>query len=151
MLDLSKKQTSVLGFVLLYIAFCISYIDRAAISLALGQIGKDFNLQAADLGIVISAFFLGYAAMQVPGGWLADRFGSKFVVIVTIAMWSLFTVMTGFAWSLVSLIAIRFIFGLAEGGFPSASIKGVAELFDKESRPKMSALLTSSNYAGSMV
>jgi MFS family permease len=151
MLDLSKKQASVLGFVLLYIAFCISYIDRAAISLALGQIGKDFNLQAADLGIVISAFFLGYAAMQVPGGWLADRFGSKFVVIVTIAMWSLFTVMTGFAWSLLSLIAIRFVFGLAEGGFPSASIKGVAEFFDKESRPKMSALLTSSNYAGSMV
>jgi MFS family permease len=151
MLDLSKKQASVLGFVLLYIAFCISYIDRAAISLALGQIGKDFTLQAADLGIVISAFFLGYAAMQVPGGWLADRFGSKFVVIVTIAMWSLFTVMTGFAWSQLSLIAIRFIFGLAEGGFPSASIKGVAEFFDKESRPKMSALLTSSNYAGSMV
>jgi MFS family permease len=151
MLDLSKKQASVLGFVLLYIAFCISYIDRAAISLALGQIGKDFTLQAADLGIVISAFFLGYAAMQVPGGWLADRFGSKFVVIVTIAMWSLFTVMTGFAWSLLSLIAIRFVFGLAEGGFPSASIKGVAEFFDKESRPKMSALLTSSNYAGSMV
>jgi MFS family permease len=151
MLDLSKKQTSVLGFVLLYVAFCISYIDRAAISLALPQIGKDFSLQAADLGIVISAFFLGYAAMQVPGGWLADRFGSKRVVIVTIAMWSLFTVMTGFAWSLLSLIAIRFIFGLAEGGFPSASIKGVAELFDKESRPKLSALLTSSNYAGSMV
>jgi len=66
MLDLSRKQTSVLGFVLLYVAFCISYIDRAAISLALGQIGKDFSLQAADLGIVISAFFLGYAAMQVP-------------------------------------------------------------------------------------
>ena len=74
MLDLSKKQTSALGFVLLYVAFCISYIDRAAISLALPQIGKDFDLQAADLGIVISAFFLGYAAMRVPGGWLADRF-----------------------------------------------------------------------------
>jgi sugar phosphate permease len=151
MTDLTKKRTSVLGFVLLYIAFCISYIDRAAISLALGHIGKDFNLQAADLGIIISAFFLGYAAMQVPGGWLADRFGSKVVVIVTISMWSIFTVMTGFAWSLASLIVIRFVFGLAEGGFPSASIKGVAEFFDRASRPKMSALLTSSNYAGSMV
>jgi MFS family permease len=151
MQDLSKKQTSAIAFVLLYVAFFISYIDRAAISLALGQIGKDFNLQAADLGIVISAFFLGYALMQVPGGWLADRFGSKRVVIITIAMWSLFTVMTGLAWSLLSLIAIRFIFGIAEGGFPPASIKAVAELFNRESRPKMSALLTSSNYAGSMV
>jgi MFS family permease len=87
----SKQKNSVVGFALLYLAFCISYIDRAAIALALGQIRQDFNLQSADLGVVISAFFLGYAAMQVPGGWLADRIGSKYVVIVTIALWSLFT------------------------------------------------------------
>ncbi|MDA9506665.1 MFS transporter [Bradyrhizobium sp. CCBAU 11386] len=145
------RKTSVIAFVLLYIAYCISYIDRAAISLALAQIGKDFNLQAADLGIVISAFFLGYAAMQVPGGWLSDRFGSKYVVIVTIVMWSLFTAFTSIAWSLTSLIAIRFIFGIAEGGFPPASIRAISEVFKKDSRPKMSALLLSSNYAGSMV
>jgi sugar phosphate permease len=145
------RKTSVVAFVLLYIAYCISYVDRAAISLALAQIGKDFNLQAADLGIVISAFFLGYAAMQVPGGWLSDRFGSKYVVIVTIVMWSLFTAFTSLAWSLTSLIVIRFIFGIAEGGFPPASIRAVAEVFKKDSRPKMSALLLSSNYAGSMV
>jgi len=146
-----KQKSSAVGFVLLYIAFCISYIDRAAISLALAQIGKDFGLQASDLGIIISAFFLGYALMQVPGGWLADRIGSKYVVVGTIVMWSLFTVMTSFAWSLLSLVAIRFTFGIAEGGFPPASIKAVAELFQKEDRPKMSALLTSSNYAGSMI
>ena len=149
--DLPKRNTGVVGFVLLYLAFCISYIDRAAISLALAQIGKDFDLQAADLGIVISAFFLGYAVMQVPGGWLSDRFGSKYVVIVTIAMWSLFTAFTSVAWSLGSLLAIRFIFGIAEGGFPPASIRAVAELFKRDSRPKMSALLLSSNYAGSMI
>ena len=147
----SKRSAGLVGFVLLYVAFCISYIDRAAISIALTQIGKDFSLQASDLGIVISAFFLGYAIMQVPGGWLADRIGSKPVVIATIAMWSLFTVMTGFAWSLLSLIAIRFIFGIAEGGFPPASIKAIAELFSKEASPKISTLLMSSNYAGSMV
>jgi len=151
MLALPKLKSSVIGFVLLYIAFCISYIDRAAISIALAQIGKDFNLQAADLGIVISAFFLGYAAMQVPGGWLADRIGSKFVVIGTIAMWSVFTMTTSFAWSLLSLIVIRFVFGIAEGGFPPASIKAVSESFQKDDRPKMSALLMSSNYAGSMI
>ena len=151
MTELSNRKTSIVAFVLLYIAYCISYIDRAAISLALAQIGKDFNLQAADLGIVISAFFLGYAAMQVPGGWLSDRFGSKYVVIVTIVMWSLFTAFTSLAWSLTSLIAIRFIFGIAEGAFPPASIRAIAEVFKKDSRPKMAALLLSSNYAGSMV
>src|SRR5690349_1360847 len=147
----SKQKGAAAGFVLLYLAFCISYIDRAAISIALTQIGKEFNLQASELGIVISAFFLGYAIMQVPGGWLADRFGSKSVIIVTIAMWSVFTVLTGLAASLASLLAIRFIFGIAEGGFPPASIKAIAELFSKEARPKISSLLFSSNYAGSMV
>ncbi|MBR0796810.1 MFS transporter [Bradyrhizobium jicamae] len=151
MSDLPKRNTGVIGFVLLYLAFCISYIDRAAISLALAQIGKDFHLEASDLGIVISAFFLGYAVMQVPGGWLSDRFGSKYVVIITIAMWSLFTAFTSVAWSLASLVAIRFIFGIAEGGFPPASIRAIAELFRRDSRPKMSALLLSSNYAGSMI
>jgi MFS family permease len=151
MFALPKLKPSVIGFVLLYVAFCLSYIDRAAISIALAQIGKDFNLQASDLGIVISAFFLGYAAMQVPGGWLADRIGSKYVVIGTITMWSVFTVTTSFAWSLLSLIAIRFAFGIAEGGFPPAAIKAVSESFAKDDRPKMSALLTSSNYAGSMI
>jgi sugar phosphate permease len=62
----------VVGFVLLYIAFCISYIDRAAISIALAQIRKDFNLQAAELGIIISAFFLRYALMQVRGAMAVE-------------------------------------------------------------------------------
>ncbi len=146
-----SRHGSKVGFALLYLAYVISYVDRAAISLALAQIGKDFNLQASDLGIVISAFFLGYAAMQIPGGWLSDRFGSKYVIVIAIAAWSVFTVMTSFAWSLASLIVIRLIFGLTEGAYPSASVKAITEIFDKASRPKLSALLVSSNYAGSML
>src|SRR5258708_8418254 len=132
-----SRHRSTVGFVLIYLAYVISYVDRAAISLALAQIGKDFNLQAADLGIVISAFFLGYAAMQIPGGWLADRFGSKYVVVVAIAMWSVFTVMTSFAWSLASLIVIRLIFGLTEGAFPYDRFKAVTEQLDNRSRPML--------------
>ena len=135
-----SRHRSTVGFVLLYLAYVISYVDRAAISLALAQIGKDFNLQASDLGIVISAFFLGYAAMQIPGGWLSDRFGSKYVIVLAIAAWSVFTVMTSLAWSLASLIVIRLIFGLTEGAYPSASVKAVTEMFDKPRRPKLSAL-----------
>jgi sugar phosphate permease len=150
-MSLLSRHAAKVGFVLLYLGYVISYVDRAAISLALAQIGKDFNLQASDLGIVISAFFLGYAAMQIPGGWLSDRFGSKYVIVLAIAAWSVFTVMTSFAWSLASLIVIRLIFGLTEGAYPSASVKAVTEMFDKPSHPKLSALLVSSNYAGSML
>jgi sugar phosphate permease len=144
-----KYQYMVLG--LLYLGWCVSYIDRAAISFAATYIASEFHLRPADLGVLLSSFFLGYALMQLPGGWLSDRFGSRPVIVVSILLWSLFTGVTGIAWSLSSLVIIRFIFGLGEGAFPAASVKGVAETFDKMQRPKMSSLLMSSNYVGSML
>ena len=87
----------------------------------------------------------------MPGGWLADRFGSRPVIVISILLWSVFTGITGMAWSITSLVVIRFVFGLGEGAFPAASVKGVAETFSREERPKMSSLLMSSNYIGSML
>ncbi len=139
------------AFILLYLGFMISYVDRSAISLSLAHIGKDFNMGPAELGVVLSVFYLGYTLMQIPGGWLADRFGSKYVIIFSIGLWSLFTVLTGFAWSLTSLLVIRFLFGLGEGGYPSSAMKGIAELYKRDARPKMTGFLISSNYVGSFV
>ncbi|SIT43726.1 Major facilitator superfamily MFS_1 [Paraburkholderia ribeironis] len=138
-------------FALLYLGYCISYIDRSAIALSLVAIGKEFNVGSAALGVVMSTFFIGYAAMQIPGGWIADRWGSKRVIVASVVFWSLFTLLTGLAWSLASLIAIRFIFGLGEGGYPGAAIKGVTESCARVDRPKMTALLMSSNYVGSFI
>ena len=121
----SRHRSGIVGFILLNVAFLISLVDRSAISLALAQIGKDFDLQAADLGIIISAV-LGYAVMQVPGGWLADRFGAKYVIVVAIAMWSVFTVMTSFAWSLASLIVIRLVFGSHRRRFSRGELQGAS-------------------------
>jgi len=147
--ETSKYRYLVLG--LLYLGWCVSYIDRAAISFAATYIAGEFHLGAADLGILLSSFFLGYALLQLPGGWLADRFGSRPVIVVSILLWSLFTGVTGVAWSITSLVIIRFVFGLGEGAFPAASVKAVAETFGHEQRPKMSSLLMSSNYVGSML
>jgi sugar phosphate permease len=144
-----KYQYLVLA--LLYLGWCVSYIDRAAISFAATYIASEFHLKPSDLGILLSSFFLGYAMLQLPGGWLADRFGSRPVIVISILLWSVFTGVTGMAWSISSLVIIRFVFGLGEGAFPAASVKGVAETFSKQDRPKMSSLLMSSNYVGSML
>jgi len=136
---------------LLYLGWCVSYIDRAAITFAATYIASEFQLKPSDLGILLSSFFLGYSLLQLPGGWLADRFGSRPVIVISILLWSVFTGVTGMAWSIASLVVIRFVFGLGEGAFPAASVKGVAETFGKEERPKMSSLLMSSNYVGSML
>ncbi|WP_017453592.1 MFS transporter [Herbaspirillum rubrisubalbicans] len=137
--------------VLLYLGWCVSYIDRAAITFAATQIASEFHLKPSDLGILLSSFFLGYSLLQLPGGWLADRYGSSPVIVLSILMWSIFTGVTGMAWSVTSLVVIRFVFGVGEGAFPAASVKGVAENFTREERPKMSSLLMSSNYIGSML
>ncbi|HWR38697.1 MAG TPA: MFS transporter [Patescibacteria group bacterium] len=138
-------------FALLYLGWCISYIDRAAMNIALAAIGKEFSLNPASMGVVLSTFFIGYAAMQLPGGWMADKFGSKRVIIGSLLMWSVFTAATGVAWSLTSLIVIRLLFGFGEGAFPCATLKGIAEYFPKSERPKMSGALLSSNYIGSAI
>lgn len=152
MIDPSRSRgASTAVFALLYLGYCISYIDRLAIALSLVAIGKEFNVGSAALGVVMSAFYFSYAAMQIPGGWIADRWGSKKVIVVSVGLWSLFTLMTGFAWSLASLIVVRFVFGLGEGGYPGAAVKGVTESCARADRPKMSALLMSSNYVGSFV
>lgn len=85
-----------LTFIMIYIGYIVCFIDRSAISIALPYIGKDLHLSTASLGVVASAFFFSYALMQIPGGWLTDKFGTYRTVIVAIAMWSLFTIMTGF-------------------------------------------------------
>ena len=134
---------------MLYIGFCVSYVDRTAINIALTSIGQDFKLAPATLGIVISAFFIGYTIMQLPGGWLSDRFGSKKVVMTSLFFWSLFTLATGFVESLAALLVVRFLFGLGEGSFPPSAFKGIAECFPTNERAKMAGVLVSSNYVGS--
>lgn len=117
-------------------------------SVAVVSIKEEFNLDAAAVGAILSSFFLSYAIMQIPGGWLTDKLGSRKVLIWSIIVWSVFTVFTGFAWSLISLLVIRFLFGLGQGGYPSASQKGIADYYPRDERPKASAYLMSSNYFG---
>lgn len=151
MSTLKGTRSKYIVFTLVYIGYCICYIDRAAISLALTYIGAEFSLDATQLGLVVSVFFFSYALMQIPGGWLADKFGSNIVALIAILLWSIFTAMTGLAWSLFSLLFIRILFGIGEGAYPTASLKAVSEVFPQSQRPKAVTGMLSSNYVGSAI
>jgi len=72
-----------------------------------------------QFGWVLSAFALGYALFQTPSGWLADRFGPRRILTSVVALWSLFTGLTGWVTGYVSMLVVRFLFGAGEaGGFP---------------------------------
>jgi sugar phosphate permease len=105
-----------------FIVGIVMFLDRAAMGAATPLIMRDFGLDKITMGWSVSAFNWTYALFQVPGGWLADRFGSRIVLSVAIAWWSIFTAGTGAAFNAVSLAVMRGLFGMGEAAaWPSAS------------------------------
>jgi ACS family glucarate transporter-like MFS transporter len=100
----------------LFLLSLITYIDRAAISTAKGPMARELSLSDAQMGAVFSAFALGYAAAQMPAGWFADRFGPRRALAIVVVLWSLLTSLTGTMSQFGPLMAVRFLFGVAEAG-----------------------------------
>ncbi|MGK4114858.1 MFS transporter [Lysinibacillus capsici] len=141
--EITKKSRNVI-LALLFLGWSLGNLDRYIMNYAVVSITGDLHLDASSTGIILSAFFLGYAIMQIPGGWLADKFGAKRVLLMAVIMWSIFTGLTAIAWSLTAMIVIRFLFGIGEGGFQPSSSKIIATIFPKEERGRaMSIMLTS--------
>jgi ACS family hexuronate transporter-like MFS transporter len=132
----------------LFLAWAVGYADRILMSVAVIPIAQEFSLDAGQTGMLLSAFYVSYAVMQLAGGWLSDRYGSRIVVVFCIVVWSVFTSATSFAWSFASLLAIRFMFGLGEGSFPPASSVTVAEVFPRLERARAKSFLISTVFLG---
>ncbi|HEY1608793.1 MAG TPA: MFS transporter, partial [Paraburkholderia sp.] len=79
---------------MLFLAGAISYMDRAALSIAAPLITKELHLNPAQLGIVFSAFFVGYSLFCFIGGYASDRFGAKRVLVASMSLWSIFCGLT---------------------------------------------------------
>lgn len=119
MIKHAKRYRFFLGSFLITL---LLYVDRVCISSAKDSISGDLNLTDIQMGWVLSAFALGYALFQVPGGALGDKYGVRKVMTGIMVIWSIFTSLTGLAWSYVSMLFFRFIFGAGEAGaFPNIS------------------------------
>jgi MFS transporter, ACS family, glucarate transporter len=100
----------------LFLLSLITYIDRAAISTAKRPMAEDLSLSDAQMGLVFSAFALGYAAAQIPAGWFADRIGPRRALAIVVVLWSLLTSLTGAMTGFSALLVVRFLFGVSEAG-----------------------------------
>lgn len=110
----------------------VNYLDRVSISVAAPSMMKALNLDAAQIGIIFAAFALGYALMQLPGGMLSDRFGTKALLVVAPLLFSIFTGLTGLVSSVTAMVIVRFCFGLSEGSCNAAVYKLVADNFSSK-------------------
>ncbi|MEN1487084.1 MFS transporter, partial [Pseudomonas aeruginosa] len=96
--DEKKKgvHTRYLILLIIFIVTAVNYADRATLSIAGTEVAKELQLSAVSMGYIFSAFGWAYLLMQIPGGWLLDKFGSKKVYTYSLFFWSLFTFLQGF-------------------------------------------------------
>ncbi|MBW8749782.1 MAG: MFS transporter, partial [Acidobacteria bacterium] len=112
----------------LFVLSAIAYLDRTNLSIAGLQIGHEFGLGNQRLGWMASAFLIGYAAFQVPAGWVSARFGARLVLTVGVLWWGIATIFTALLPSstthaVLFLVALRFGLGVGESIiYPAATL-----------------------------
>jgi MFS transporter, ACS family, D-galactonate transporter len=112
----AAKPTSVrwkIFFLLLFLV-SVNYIDRASLSVAMPLISKEFDIDPAWQGLILSSFFWTYAFMQVPGGMLADRFKPRIVVALATVFWGAFQAIAAVATNWFVLLLTRLGLGASE-------------------------------------
>lgn len=135
--DEKKKgvHTRYLILLIIFIVTAVNYADRATLSIAGTEVAKELQLSAVSMGYIFSAFGWAYLLMQIPGGWLLDKFGSKKVYTYSLFFWSLFTFLQGFvdmfplAWAGISMFFMRFMLGFSEAPSFPANARIVAAWF----------------------
>jgi ACS family glucarate transporter-like MFS transporter len=115
----------------IFVMGAVAYLDRVNISIAGHYIEEEFHLTHIQLGWVFSAFVVGYALFQAPGGRLADRYGARWVLTAGALWWGVFTSLTaaipaGIAGALLILLGVRFLLGAGEAVVYPASNQLVA-------------------------
>ena len=116
---------------MLVILGMVTFLDRINISVAGSSIMHDLDLSPSQWGWVQSAFILSYGLMQIPMGALGDRFGHRKILAAIVLWWSAFTAFTGMAGGLLSLLIIRFMFGIGEAGSSPCSTGVISRWFEK--------------------
>jgi MFS transporter, ACS family, hexuronate transporter len=142
------RKTATLTIALLAGVWVIDYVDRVMMAVALPYIGAEFTLGKTEQGWLITVFALVYLLCQIPGGMLADRFGARRLLVVSLLLWSVFTALTGLAWGLAALLVIRALFGVGQGLFPGASFKAIAERTTPDRRATAAGAMLGANVLG---
>lgn len=109
-------------------------IDRSSLGVAAPVIMKELNIDAASMGIAMSAFFWTYALFSLPAGNLSDKLGSKMVLGWAAAVWSLASAATGLVSGMLGIIAARLGVGVGEAAVFPVCAKTVGENFDSKER-----------------
>jgi len=130
----SRRRWTIIA--LLNAGMIIAYVSRSnlPVALALPDFIQSFHLSDVDRGTLNSAFFWAYAVLQIPAGWVVDRYGVKWPYALSLLFWCLASAGTVFARSVAQLTALRVILGVGESVVAPASYKWIRFNFAEKER-----------------
>jgi len=126
--------------ILLGVAMLFCYAQRSALGVAAKSMSDDLGFNPATTGVLLSSFFWVYAFMQMPSGWMVDRFGVRRTYAISFIFWSLMSVLTGLANGLATLILLRVLLGVGQAVAFPASSRAVANWFQESERGLVTGL-----------
>ena len=132
----------------LFFVSAMNYADRTAITALFTLLKTDLGFTDVGLGAIGTVFLWSYAFSSPFSGFLGDRVSRGYLVLWSLAGWSLVTLLTGFASSQWQLLAMRCALGLVEAMYLPAALALVSEYHGTETRGKALSLVGLGNYVG---
>ncbi|MGC4235117.1 MAG: MFS transporter [Niabella sp.] len=132
----------------LWIVAFLNYLDRILIASMRDPIVKEFTLTDAQFGLLTSVFLWSYGLLSPFGGYLADKYSRKAVIIFSVAVWSAATVWTGWVSSFEEMVAARIVMGASEAFYIPAGLALITDYHRGKTRSLATGLHFSGLYAG---
>jgi MFS transporter, Spinster family, sphingosine-1-phosphate transporter len=133
---------------LLWVVAFLNYLDRILITTMRDPIVGEFSLTDAQFGLLTSVFLWSYGILSPFGGFLADRYSRKKVIIFSVAVWSLATVWTGYVSSFEEMLAARIVMGVSEAFYIPAGLALITDYHTGKTRSLATGIHFSGLYAG---
>ncbi len=117
-----------------------NYLDRYVAASVAPMVKRELNLTDSEIGLFGTAFLLVYAIAAVPFGYWGDRGVRKDVIAVGVAIWSVATLLTGFARNYFQLFLSRAVVGIGEASYYPAGTSLISDYFPKEQRSRVMSI-----------
>ena len=144
----AKRAALLVAF--MWVAYFLNYCDRQAVFAMTGSLKSDLGMSDTQLGLIGAIFMWVYAFGCPIAGQLGDRFSKRLLVVLSLVVWSLVTVATGFAGTAVMLLWLRAAMGISESMFMPTAIALTANAHAPERRSRAIAALTTAQIAGTV-
>ncbi|MEO9634342.1 MAG: MFS transporter [Parasphingorhabdus sp.] len=131
----ASRRRANYALAVLFIVMMLNFLDRQVISIVAEPIKRDLGLSDTQLGLMTGlSFAIFYTTLAIPLAALADRWNRSRIIAISIAIWSLMTVLCGMAGNFMQLFLARVGVGIGEAGSGPASHSLIADLFPPERR-----------------